>query len=65
MNGENKIIVFESKTIRRTWHNEEWWFSVIDVVNALTDSADAGAYWRKLKQRLIEEGSQVVTNCHG
>lgn len=45
--------------------DEEWFFSVIDVVAALTDSVDAGAYWRKLKQRLNEEGSQVVTFCHG
>ena len=48
---QNKIIVFESKRIRRTWHNEEWYFSVVDVCGALTDSLDAGAYWRKLKQR--------------
>ncbi len=65
MDKSSKIIVFESKKIRRTWLGSEWWFSVVDVVNALTDSADAGAYWRKLKQRLIQEGSQVVTNCHG
>lgn len=64
MSEFNKIIVFESKKIRRVYHNDEWWFSVVDVVNALTDSADSGAYWRKLKQRLIAEGSQVVTNCH-
>ncbi len=65
MSESNKIIVFENKKIRRVYHNDEWWFSVVDVVNALTDSADASAYWRKLKQRLIAEGSQVVTNCHG
>ena len=65
MNKENKIIVFESKAIRRVWRQDEWWFSIVDVVSALTDSLDAGAYWRKLKQRLLEEGSQVVTNCHG
>ncbi|MCE3014144.1 MAG: Bro-N domain-containing protein [Proteobacteria bacterium] len=63
--SENKILAFENKFIRRTWHNGEWWFSVVDIVSALTDSKDAGAYWRKLKQRLIEEGSQVVTFCHG
>ncbi len=62
---QNKIIVFESKEIRRIWHNEEWYFSVSDVCRALTDSADAGAYWRKLKQRLNQEGSEVVTFCHG
>lgn len=65
MNKQNKIIVFESKAIRRVWYQDEWWFSIVDVVSALTDSLDAGAYWRKLKQRLLEEGSQVVTNCHG
>ncbi len=65
MSASDKIIVFESKKIRRIYHNDEWWFSVVDVVSALTDSKDAGAYWRKLKQRLTEEGSQVVTNCHG
>ena len=43
----------------------EWWFSVVDVCGALTDSIDSGAYWRKLKQRLNEEGSEVVTFCHG
>jgi len=63
--AQNKIVVFESKKIRRIWHDEEWYFSVVDVCGALTDSPDAGAYWRKLKQRLNEEGSQVVTFCHG
>ncbi len=63
-NKENSIILFKEKQIRRTWHNEEWCFSVVDVCGALTESADAGAYWRKLKQRLKEEGSEVVTNCH-
>jgi len=61
---QNKIVVFESKRIRRIWHNEEWFFSVVDVCGALTDSPDAGAYWRKLKQRLKDEGSKVVTFCH-
>ncbi len=60
-----KLVVFQSKEIRRTLHNGEWWFSVVDVCGALTDSPDAGAYWRKLKQRLKAEGSEVVTNCHG
>ena len=62
---QNKIVVFESKKIRRIWHNEEWYFSVVDVCGALTDSPNAGAYWRKLKQRLNQEGSEVVTFCHG
>ena len=60
-----KIAVFKKRDIRKTIHANEWWFSVVDVVAALTDSADPGAYWRKLKQRLKEDGSEVVTFCHG
>jgi len=60
-----KIAIFRKKEIRKTIHKNEWWFSVVDVCEALTDSIDAGAYWRKLKQRLKEEGSEVVTFCHG
>ena len=62
---QNKIVVFESKKIRSLWHNDKWYFSVVDVCRALTDSPDAGAYRRKLKQRLKKEGSEVVTFCHG
>jgi len=65
MNKDDKLIVFQNKSIRRIFVDGEWFFSVIDVVAVLTDSADPAAYWRKLKQRLTEEGSQVVTNCHG
>lgn len=63
--NHNKLVVFESKFIRRIWHEGEWYFSVVDVCGVLTESPDAGAYWRKLKQRLHLEGSEVVTNCHG
>ena len=59
------IAIFRGKSIRKTIHQKEWWFSVVDVVEILTDSPDAGAYWRKLKQRLTEEGSEVVTFCLG
>ena len=66
---ENKIKLFEDRRIRYAWdaEREEWFFSAVDVCYALADSAskDPGAYWRKLKQRLINEGSEVVTNCHG
>ena len=65
MDADKALVVFQGKKIRRVWHDEEWWFSVVDVCEVLTDSVDAGAYWRKLKQRLKEEGSEVVTNCHG
>ncbi|MDB2550768.1 Bro-N domain-containing protein [Rickettsiales bacterium] len=61
----NKLIAFQNQKIRRIWNENQWWFSVVDVVAVLTESRDAGAYWRKLKQRLkIDEGSEVVTNCH-
>ena len=62
----SNIKLFQSKQIRSLWNEEEqqWYFSVIDVVGALTDSVDPSAYWRKLKQRLILEGNETVTNCH-
>ena len=62
---ETKLVVFKNRQIRRTLHNTEWWFSVVDVCAALTDSPDAGAYWRKLKQRLKQESDEAVTFCHG
>lgn len=64
-NPADRIVVFQEQAIRRTWHADEWWFSVVDVCQVLTESVDAGAYWRKLKQRLGAEGSEVVTFCHG
>ena len=63
--AEDRIVLFQENAIRRVWRENEWWFSVIDVCAVLTESADAGAYWRKLKQRLGMEGSEVVTFCHG
>ncbi len=53
--------------VRTVWDNEQelWYFSIVDVIAVLTDSIDPGAYWRKLKQRLKEEGNETVTNCHG
>ena len=62
---ETSIAVFRGKEIRKAIHNDEWWFSVADICAILTESADPGAYWRKLKQRLKKEGSEVVTFCHG
>ena len=64
-NKNQAIVVFESQKIRRDWHQDEWWFSVVDICGVLSESVDAGAYWRKLKQRLKKEGSEVVTICHG
>ena len=64
MTDTTKISLFRGKKIRKTIFKDEWWFSVIDVCGALSESVDPGAYWRKLKQRLKEERSQVVTFCH-
>lgn len=65
----NEIKLFEEAQIRSIWNEEEgqWYFSVVDVCHVLSESksADPGAYWRKLKQRLIVEGSEIVTKCHG
>ncbi len=63
---DNKIQIFEDKRIRTAWNKEteEWYFSVVDVVSVLTDSADGRKYWNKLKQRLKEEGNGLVTICH-
>jgi prophage antirepressor-like protein len=63
----NKIILFENSKIRTLWDDEEdkWWFSVVDIIKVLTESINSPAYWRKLKQRLKEEGNETVTNCHG
>ena len=63
---ENAVQLFENRKIRTAWDEErqEWYFSVVDVISALTESADSAAYWRKLKQRLKREGNETVTNCH-
>ena len=62
--GDNKLIIFENKRIRRVWYKGDWWFSVVDVVGVLTESVDGRKYWNKLIQRLRDEGSEMVTNCH-
>ena len=61
----NKFAIFKGKRVRKVIFQDEWWFSVVDVCGALTDSFDPGAYWRKLKQRLNDESNEVVTFCHG
>ena len=65
--ADNKIQLYENQQIRTAWDEEkqEWYFSIVDVIAVLTESADPTAYWRKLKQRLKAEGNETVTNCHG
>ena len=62
---ENKIKVFENRAVRTVWNaeEEEWYFSVVDVVAVLTDSENPRKYWSVLKTRLKKEGSEVTTNC--
>jgi len=65
----DKIKIFENKKVRTVWNEDEedWYFSVVDICWVLADSPDyttARKYWNKLKQRLSEEGSELVTNCH-
>ena len=67
--ANDKVQLFEDQPIRTAWveDEEEWYLSVVDVVGTLTEQIDyekARKYWNKLKQRLKEEGSQLVTNCH-
>ena len=56
---EKALVVFQDKKIRRTWFNEEWWFSVVDIVEALTESGRAKKYWSDLKKRLTDEGFEL------
>ena len=65
--GKKEVIkIFEEKKVRTVWDDEQekWYFSIVDVCGVLTESKDPTAYWRKLKQRLKEEGNETVTNCH-
>ena len=69
MSQNEQIKIFEERKVRTVWDDEkeEWYFSVVDVCQVLTDQQDdlkARKYWNKLKQRLVEEGNQTVTNCH-
>ena len=65
--GNDNILLFEDQKIRTAWNEEieEWYFSIVDVIAVLTESKNPAAYWRKLKQRMKEEGNETVTNCHG
>ncbi|MDR1678483.1 MAG: hypothetical protein LBR81_01770 [Prevotellaceae bacterium] len=67
MTQNNNIQLFENKKVRSHWDSEQgkWYISIVDVIEVLTESIDPAAYWRKLKQRLKEEGNETVTNCHG
>jgi len=67
MTKKQQIQLFEEKMVRTVWDDQEekWYFSIVDVCGVLVESKDPQVYWRKLKQRLKEEGNETVTNCHG
>jgi len=64
---ETAIKLFNQKQVRCHWDSdqEKWFFSIVDVLEVLTESIDSQAYWRKLKERLKKEGNKTVTDCHG
>lgn len=59
MEQNNKVVLFQEKHIRKVWHDEEWYFSVIDVIEVLTDSPNPNVYWSAMKKR----EKQVFTFC--
>ncbi|MCH5600317.1 BRO family protein [Niabella ginsengisoli] len=65
MKKETSIQLFEQKQVRSLWNEEEekWYFSIIDVIEILTESTNARKYWSVLKLRLKKEGSELATNC--
>jgi hypothetical protein len=65
---ETKVAIFKDKGIRRQWDDtaEKWYFSVVDVIVVLTESANPAVYWRVMKKRLMDEGgNETVTKCNG
>jgi DNA-damage-inducible protein D len=60
------IILFEEKHVRRAWDKAsgKWYFAIVDVIAVLTDSANPQVYWRVMKNRLTDEGSETVTKCN-
>ena len=69
MNQEKMYLInkiFNNETIRTLWDkdDEKYYISVVDIVGTISKSKNKQSYWRKLKQRLREEGNETVTNCH-
>ncbi|MBQ9176418.1 MAG: Bro-N domain-containing protein [Bacteroidaceae bacterium] len=66
MTQKHQIQLFEERKVRTVWDDKEekWYFSIVDVVDILTDSANPQTYWRVLKNRLKKEGNETVTNCN-
>jgi DNA-damage-inducible protein D len=62
MEQNNKIVLFQEKQVRRVWHDEQWYFSIVDVIEVLTDSPIPRTYWSKLKTKLSKESGQLYRN---
>ena len=63
MEQDNKVVLFQEKQIRRVWYNEQWYFSVVDVIEVLTDSSNPNRYWTDLKRRSEKESGQSYAFC--
>ncbi|ODS42977.1 MAG: phage antirepressor protein [Candidatus Altiarchaeales archaeon IMC4] len=63
MDSDKALVVFQGKHIRRTWHGEQWYFSVVDVIETLAESSNPRNYWNMLKTRESEHGVELYTNC--
>ena len=64
MDSKKALVVFQGNNIRRKWHNNQWYFSIVDIIAVLTESDNPQIYWRVLKKRLKDEGNETVTNCN-
>ena len=64
---KNALKLFDEKKVRTVWDDEleKWFFSIVDVIEVLTDSENPQVYWRVLKNRLLKEGNETVTKCNG
>jgi prophage antirepressor-like protein len=63
MGNDNELIQFEAKGIRKVWHDEQWYFNIVDIIAVLTDSPKPRNYWSVLKNRLNKEGFETLTIC--
>ena len=63
MTKQNKLVIFQGKEVRRAWHNNEWYYSLVDIVAVLTDSANPTDYLKKIRKRDEELKSYIGTNC--
>lgn len=62
---KNKMVVFQEKEIRRVWHQEEWWFAIVDIIEVLTGSERPRKYWSDLKKKLQNEGADQLSEKIG